>query len=79
MGVVAAHSVVSDWMNMEHHIAHAVHAFRDSPFESAWVFSLDGGGSDGAVNLFVGGQHLGGITNNLIMESARRGLNFGCG
>ena len=31
----------------DHRIGHAVHAFADSPFESAFVISADGGGSDG--------------------------------
>lgn len=40
------------WVFVDHHVSHAVAGFHDSPFDSALVFSYDGGGNDGNTRLF---------------------------
>ena len=40
------------WLDIEHHEAHALSGFFDSPFNRAIVLSADGGGSDGHTNAF---------------------------
>jgi len=43
---------VREWHYVEHHKAHAALGFYDSPFQSAAVFSIDGGGNDGCFRVF---------------------------
>ena len=39
------------WTTVNHHQSHATYAFYDSPFPAAMVFSMDGGGNDGAFRM----------------------------
>ncbi|ACY15451.1 carbamoyltransferase C-terminal domain-containing protein [Haliangium ochraceum] len=40
------------WVTVDHHRAHALHAFYDAPFDRALVVSMDGGGNDGTFHVF---------------------------
>ena len=40
------------WIQVNHHAAHALSGFYDSPFDSAIILSLDAGGTDGYFNVF---------------------------
>lgn len=41
------------WLTYDHHEAHAMLGFYDSPFETALVASFDGGGNDGLFNIYL--------------------------
>jgi carbamoyltransferase len=47
------------WSSYNHHHAHAAIGFFDSPFRTALIVSLDGGGNDGRLNTFVADRAVG--------------------
>ncbi|XP_071509710.1 uncharacterized protein sll1178-like [Diadema antillarum] len=42
------------WVAVDHHNCHTALGFYDSPFNSALILSYDGGGNDGAFNIYHG-------------------------
>ena len=41
---------------LHHWAGHASYGFFDSPFKTALVVSIDGGGDDGSLNVFFGNR-----------------------
>lgn len=64
--------VASEWRTVDHHVAHALHGFRDSAFERPLVVSFDGGGNDGTFRVFRGLRREG-----KLVPIARLPLNLG--
>ena len=48
-----------EYISCLHHEAHAAGSFYQSNFESALIFSFDGGGNDGFFNVYLGRRNLG--------------------
>ena len=49
----------SEYIHCLHHEAHAAGSFYQSNFDSALIFSFDGGGNDGCFNVYLGRRRLG--------------------
>lgn len=64
--------VASEWRTVDHHVAHALHGFRDAAFERPLVVSFDGGGNDGTFRVFRGLRREGEL-----VSIARLPLNLG--
>ncbi|MBK7535998.1 MAG: carbamoyltransferase [Myxococcales bacterium] len=62
----------SDWREVDHHVAHALHGLHDAPFEAPIVVSFDGGGNDGTFRVFRGSRREG-----TLHPIARIPLNLG--
>ena len=42
------------YVGLQHHLSHALYAFYDSPFSTALIVTMDGGGSDGTNHFYWG-------------------------
>ena len=70
-----------EYINCLHHESHAAGAFYQSPFQSALIFSFDGGGNDGFFNVYLGRRRLGvkllGSISNPVNNSPHIYLDLG--